>query len=41
MLRDGQVAHDWDAAARQQLTADALRQLYGSGTVTTPTVDQP
>ena len=41
MLRDGQVAHDWDAAARQQLTADALRQLYGSGTVTTTTVDQP
>lgn len=33
MLRDGQLAHDWDAAQRQQLTPDSLRQLYGSGRV--------
>ncbi|MEB3235781.1 MAG: ATP-binding cassette domain-containing protein [Cyanobacteriota bacterium] len=40
MLRDGQVAHDWDAASRQQLTAEALRQLYGSGIMAAPDADE-
>ncbi|MBM5797662.1 MAG: ATP-binding cassette domain-containing protein [Cyanobacteria bacterium M_surface_7_m2_040] len=39
MLRDGQLAHDWTATERQQLSADALRQLYGSGIVAPPAAD--
>jgi putative ABC transport system ATP-binding protein len=40
MLRDGAVAHDWNAVERQQLTPESLRQLYGSGIVTTPASEQ-
>lgn len=40
MLRDGKLAHDWSAAERQELSADALRQLYGSGIVTAPQNDR-
>jgi len=39
MLRDGQVAHDWDADSRQRLTPEALRQLYGSGIMAAPNAD--
>lgn len=31
MLRDGTIAHDWNAVERQQLTPESLRQLYGAG----------
>ena len=39
MLRDGQLVHDWSAAERQQLSEEALRQLYGSGIVAAPNAD--
>jgi putative ABC transport system ATP-binding protein len=36
MLATGQIAADWSAEARQALSPQALRALYGSDRVTTP-----
>jgi putative ABC transport system ATP-binding protein len=33
MLQEGALVGDWSAAERQQLTAQALREMYGNATV--------